>query len=90
MVFLPPGNHSFKVFVLDINFLNLINFGLPEESRLISRNNLQRPINDEEQALASHDQKGKEKNFERRNTRRISSSTLEQRTRKRKDVSKFQ
>jgi len=28
MVFLPLGNHSFKVFVLEINCQNLINYGL--------------------------------------------------------------
>jgi len=39
-----------------------------EETGLISKNSLQRPIDDEEQALASHAQKGKEKNFGRRNT----------------------
>ena len=59
-----------------------------EESRLISRNNLQRPVDNVEQALASHTQKGKK--FERRNTRRFPSSTPEQRARKGKDVSKVQ
>ena len=59
-----------------------------EESRLISRNILQRPIENEDQALAAHSQKGKKS--ERRNKRKFPSSTPNQRARKGRDVSKVQ
>ena len=59
-----------------------------EESRLISRNNLQRLVDNGEQALAAHTQKGKKS--KRRNTRRFPSSTPDHRARKGKDVSKVQ